>query len=241
MVLTSHAKQSSTTATAFSFRLLSLDTGTRNTYTALGSLQLKTLPRTQRDIHAHHQATSPRLAPEECKNQFGDLAFQIGCEYLCFRNCYLIEPFGLDDSSLNSIPNAESSGKASTETTDGFPHFEGKMPWVSGIQDEEISISLTFAFVSSTLPLPAACPARPQNFFRQPPQSVPSQLSRPSSAFGQLTQTTSVLFTPVAKLCLFEIHGDSGDLAWIDVNPFNFPKGTGPSPLDATLSFRLEV
>ncbi|KAL6819825.1 hypothetical protein V8C40DRAFT_65000 [Trichoderma camerunense] len=48
-------------------------------------------------------------------------------------DCYLIESFGLDDSSLTSIHNAESSGKASTETTDGFPYCEGKMPWGSSI------------------------------------------------------------------------------------------------------------
>lgn len=48
-------------------------------------------------------------------------------------DCYLIEPFGPDDSSLTSIDNAESSGKASTETTDGFPYYEGKMSWGSSI------------------------------------------------------------------------------------------------------------
>ncbi|KAF3065437.1 hypothetical protein CFAM422_009707 [Trichoderma lentiforme] len=61
-----------------------LDKVTRNTPTALGSLQLKTLPTTQRDKHAHHQAALPRSAPEECRNQFGDLTMQTGYEYLCF-------------------------------------------------------------------------------------------------------------------------------------------------------------
>lgn len=27
----------------------------------------------------------------------------------------------------------------------------------------------------------------------------------------------------------------------MNLNPFNFPKGIGPSPLDATVSFKLEV
>ncbi|KAK4080879.1 hypothetical protein Trihar35433_1984 [Trichoderma harzianum] len=174
-----------------------LDSVARNTPTALGSLQLKTLPTTKRDKHAHHQATSPRLALEERRDQFGGPGNVDWLQISVLQN------------SLISIHNAESSGKASTEATDGFPHFEGRMPWGSSIQDEEISASRSFASVSSTLPLPATWLALVQNALRQPPQSLLGQPSQPSSAFGQLTQPISALSTLGVKLCPFEARNVS--------------------------------
>ncbi|KAL7956400.1 hypothetical protein V8C34DRAFT_288989 [Trichoderma compactum] len=86
----------------------------------------------------------------------------------CSRNCHFSKSFGPEDSSTTAIHN-ERSGQTSIETTEGFPHSGGKMSWGSAIQDEDISTSLLFAFVSSAFPLLAACLARPLN----PPRQLP--------------------------------------------------------------------
>ncbi|KAL6797887.1 hypothetical protein GGI42DRAFT_361864 [Trichoderma sp. SZMC 28013] len=148
-----------------------LDTVTRNTYTALGSLQLKTLPTTRGGKHAHHRAMPSRVTPGECNYQFLDLAMPTGCECLCFIPAPEIA------TSVNHLDRETAQPPRFTMMSQAANVYRDNK-WFSTFPRkdalgqryyEEISTSFSFAFTSSTFLLPAACLVRPLNPPRQPP------------------------------------------------------------------------